>query len=424
MGLKTKWNRFWTLRNTEGGFTLVELIVVIAILAILAGIAVPTYSGYIKKAREATDMQLIAAVNTAFGAACLEQGIQTSDVEAAAISVIDQKVFGISDVSPTTTEQLDFICSSFNSLFAGNNDTAFLTENVMSLRWVPEDNSFEMDHENSVSTRIRLNNGRSITVLPEDIEAARASGYADMGVGAVTEALIRINGSSVTLATIAGSAGMLDRLTNAMVANGYMTQEEANQLGEDLSLRNWDAESRANAANTSANGLQMCVAEYISGASEAQIQHLAELPLGNNTLSLIQSLGDEGGTVTSSAIAMQYALAQSFANSSYAENTTISVQTGGFMPWQTPTYTDYTVSEYLATEGAQEDPVAAIATVQGATGYDAYMSGDQYGKDIDGFAATMSAVGGNLDAIGTSDFLQQGITNENAQTVLGVLLGQ
>ena len=66
MKLREKFKRFWTMDvHNHEGFTLVELIIVIAILAILSGVAVAGYSAYIKKANMQADLTLIGQVKSA-----------------------------------------------------------------------------------------------------------------------------------------------------------------------------------------------------------------------------------------------------------------------------------------------------------------------------------------------------------------------
>ena len=53
-----------TLREKKGGFTLIELMIVVAIIAILAAIAIPNYLNYRYKARTSEAKSNLGAINT------------------------------------------------------------------------------------------------------------------------------------------------------------------------------------------------------------------------------------------------------------------------------------------------------------------------------------------------------------------------
>ena len=66
MKLREKMKRFWTLDvHNHEGFTLVELIIVIAILAILSTGAIAGYSAYVERANKTADKALVAEIENA-----------------------------------------------------------------------------------------------------------------------------------------------------------------------------------------------------------------------------------------------------------------------------------------------------------------------------------------------------------------------
>ena len=50
--------------NKKKGFTIVELVIVIAIIAILAAVLIPTFASLIRKANESADIQAVRQMNT------------------------------------------------------------------------------------------------------------------------------------------------------------------------------------------------------------------------------------------------------------------------------------------------------------------------------------------------------------------------
>ena len=88
------------MRNTnKKGFTIVELVIVVAVIAILAAVLIPTFSGIIRKANESKDTQLVKHLNTAIAADVNGDKTMSAAIAAAAefgfdLSKIDAKVEG------------------------------------------------------------------------------------------------------------------------------------------------------------------------------------------------------------------------------------------------------------------------------------------------------------------------------------------
>ena len=80
MKLKNMWKRFWTLDvHNHEGFTLVELIIVIAILAILSTGAIAGYSAYVTKANKTADQSMIAEIKTVLQLKAYSEGVSNAD---------------------------------------------------------------------------------------------------------------------------------------------------------------------------------------------------------------------------------------------------------------------------------------------------------------------------------------------------------
>ena len=112
--------------KNNSGFSLVELIVVIAIMAILAGVAVPTYSKYIAKANDAKVTAELDELKTAALSAGAEKGVV---VDSISLKITNKKAAEIKtdEATVTSTEigkyltaatdwQIDFTGTSYESV--------------------------------------------------------------------------------------------------------------------------------------------------------------------------------------------------------------------------------------------------------------------------------------------------------------------
>ena len=87
-------------KNNKKGFTLAELLIVVAIIAVLVAIAIPVFTTQLEKSREATD---VANVRSSYAVVVAEALAQATPAEVTATVTLKQQQEGWQGPNPNAT---------------------------------------------------------------------------------------------------------------------------------------------------------------------------------------------------------------------------------------------------------------------------------------------------------------------------------
>ena len=366
----------------DRGFTLVELVVVIAILGVLAGVAVPVYSGYVKKAHQAADNQLLGAVNTAFAAACLENGTSNTAFadNSVNLSVSSKKITGISGTGIT-----DSIGDDFEKYFGTNQDTE--------LQYYVSSGDFEF---------------KGGSFYGKGTSAAKSM---TLSIGGKDYTLSWSNADAETIAVSSVKTAGGEALTQKM---DLITDKFAKYLGTDANgiagifqMMGMDADDQATFISTLMTEIGVTDASATDDAKvNAAVKYVAGSIAGLNAETVASEISTKGftGWLTTGL---------PFNNGKLDLASMSQDQIGEFFTKSALSYAMLTTYAYSgeATE-AQENKikgsnVTAALTVADEAEFRSYLATDQGKKDFAGVIASMNVINSNnsvLDSLETADF--------------------
>lgn len=146
-------------KTSKKGFTMVELVIVIAVIAILAAVLIPTFVNLIKKANESLDIQIVRQMNQALQTEEITSGKPATVVDAKQILIAN----GCDDFTPSDSENVFYWYITDNRVVLWNTkESAVLFPKEYTDIKTIDASFFDLSQEYAVVTEVVPTEGQSL----------------------------------------------------------------------------------------------------------------------------------------------------------------------------------------------------------------------------------------------------------------------